>query len=134
MKVNSLFLCILVLALVSQALAAFTQSDSVKAATNCNGGSFIGTEVFGKDLGKARNNAKAEITSNIISQVKSEIKMSNSIYNNHFNALVLMIPFIFCSGRISSIVKSNFGCWSSIASNGRSSLFKIPSFSVLNET
>ena len=66
------------LALASPVLANFTQADSAKAVASCNGGSFISTEVFGKDPGKARSNAKTEITSNIISQVKSEIKMSNS--------------------------------------------------------
>ncbi|MDR2582308.1 MAG: hypothetical protein LBC75_02375 [Fibromonadaceae bacterium] len=76
MKVKPLFFC--TLAFAAPVLANFTPADSAKALAHCRGSSFMGIEVFGKDPGKARSNAKIEITNNIISQVRSEIKTSNS--------------------------------------------------------
>ncbi|MCL1966627.1 MAG: hypothetical protein FWF67_01955 [Fibromonadales bacterium] len=64
-------------AFASPALANFTQADSAKAATSCNGGSFLSTTVLGKDPDKTREKAKAEIAKNIASNIKSGTKMSD---------------------------------------------------------
>jgi len=71
---KSLFLCLV--ALTMPAFADFTYEDSAKAFTNCQGGSFIGTTVFGASPDKARSKAKADIASNIISNIKSKTKMT----------------------------------------------------------
>jgi hypothetical protein len=63
-----------VLAFATPALADFTQADSAKASANCNGGSFLSTTVFDKDIGNARAKAKAEIAQNIIFNIKSSTK------------------------------------------------------------
>jgi len=70
-------LLLFALAFASPALADFTYEDSAKATASCNGGSFIGTTVFGIDPDNARAKAKAEIARNIISQIKSETNMTN---------------------------------------------------------
>jgi len=68
---------IFVLAFAALAFADFRQVDSAKAATQCQGGSFLSTTVLGKTPDKAREKAKAEIARSIISNIKSETSMTD---------------------------------------------------------
>jgi len=68
---------IFVLALATLVFADFRQVDSAKAATQCQGGSFLSTTVLGKTPDKAREKAKAEIARSIISNIKSETSMTD---------------------------------------------------------
>jgi len=70
-------LLLFALVLAPPALADFTQADSTKAASNCNGGSFLSTTVSGKSPDKVREKAKAEIAKNIISNIKSNTKTTD---------------------------------------------------------
>jgi len=63
-------------ALATPVLASFSPADSAKAADKC-GGAFIGNTVSGKNLGKARDEAKAEIARSIISDVKANTKTTS---------------------------------------------------------